>query len=173
VSACAGAERSHILLLGVGNLHRRDDGIGPAIAERLKPRLSPRCRQAVERGDDVARLVTAWEGFDAAFVVDAALSGEAPGTLSVSDGADKRGAAAVRHPSSHGFGLLEAAALSRALGGLPETFRIISVAARDFGQGDGLSPALAARLDALAEEVAAVLPADAFPKEVLPCARTR
>lgn len=154
------------LLLGVGNVHRRDDGIGPALVRRLRPRLPRGWSAAVERGDDIARLLAAWEGADVAFVIDAAMSDRPPGTLAFHD-ADAGGdaAAGAGDPSSHGFGLREAAALSRALGTLPRTFRIVSVAGADFGHGTGLSPELAARLDGLAAAVAARLTEEALAME--------
>lgn len=144
------------LLLGVGNPFRRDDGIGPALVARLGPRLATGCRGVVERGDDISRLIAAWEGIAVACVVDAALSADPPGTLRVHDA---RGWTAGSHdPSSHGFGLAEAIALSRTLGTLPPAFHVVSVAGADFGHGEGLSPTLAARLDAIAMQVAAALP---------------
>lgn len=152
-----GAGAPGIVVIGVGNPHRRDDGIGPALARRLAARLPRHFRHAVERGDDIARLIAAWDGADTAYVIDAALSSEPPGTLTIHDGAAPSESAAPRDPSSHGSGIGEAIALSRALGSLPRTLRVISVVGADFGHGESLSPALAARLDDLTEAIATTL----------------
>lgn len=152
------------LLLGVGNVHRRDDGVGPVLVERLAPRLAPCWRAVLERGDDVAALLAAWEHAGVAFVVDAALADAPPGTLTI-HGETVPFANGHRDPSSHGFGLREAIALSQALGVLPADFAVLSVTGRDFGHGEGFSPGLAARLDALTAEVAAALPPGALVRQ--------
>lgn len=149
------AERAPpMLLLGVGNVNRRDDGIGPALVTRLDRTLPPRWRSAIERGDDVARLLAAWEGAESVLAIDAAVSDAPAGTFALHAAGEGWSEARSRDPSSHGFGLREAVALSLALGTLPPTFLAASVVGIDFGHGTGLSPTLSRRLDVLAEEVA-------------------
>ena len=64
------------------------------------------------------------------------------------------------HPvSSHGLGLGEAIGLARALGRMPGRLVIHAVEAADFGQGVGLTPAVAAAADALTSAVLRDLPA--------------
>ena len=146
-----------MLLLGVGNVNRRDDGIGPALVTRLEADLPPFWRSAIERGDDVARLLATWEGAEGVLAIDAAVSDAPAGTFALHAADEGWSEARSRDPSSHGFGLREAVALSLALDTLPPTFLAASVVGVDFGHGAGLSPALAGRLDALAEELAGAM----------------
>lgn len=153
-----GRARPERLVLGVGNPHRRDDGIGPLLAPRIAARLAGGWRHAAERGDDVACLIAAWEGCADVVVVDAAMMAGAPaGTACLLEGRRAATAAPPGAPSSHGVGLGQAIGLARALGALPPRLRVVLVAGADFGQGDGLSGALTARLEPLAQEIAAAL----------------
>lgn len=145
-----------VLLLGVGNPFRRDDGIGPALVAALAGRAGPWCDVRAERGDDFTRILAAWEGREAAVVVDATDAPLPPGTLRRHDGA-ALAALPAADPSTHGFGLAGALSLSRALGTLPPLVSVLTVTGADFGHGEGLSPPLAARFDALCGALAAAL----------------
>lgn len=158
----AGGPRA--LLLGVGNVHRRDDGIGPFMVRALAPRLGGTQAVAVERGDDPVRLIAAWEGWTSVTVVDAALSSQPPGTLGMHEGVPKVCADMLRCASSHGIGLAGAAELSAMLGTLPPSFRVVTVSGADFGHGEGLSPALAACVPALVDRLLSLLRSDGAPQ---------
>ncbi|MGW6543730.1 hydrogenase maturation protease, partial [Streptomyces massasporeus] len=67
---------ARIAVIGVGNEFRRDDGVGCAVAARLRERAESRAFPAgtvVATCDgDPARLIGLWEGAALAVVVDAA-----------------------------------------------------------------------------------------------------
>lgn len=75
---------TRILVAGLGNIFRGDDGFGVEVAQRLRER--PR-RDGVDIGDfGISGLDLAYalvEGYDAAILVDAARRGLAPGTIFV------------------------------------------------------------------------------------------
>ncbi len=99
---------------------------------------------------DPARLLVLWEGAGHAVVVDACASGASPGTIHRGD------AGRPVHPAStHGFGVADAIALARSLGRLPQRLDIYAIEGADFGYGDGLTPAVAAAVDELADELRA------------------
>ena len=74
----------NILVAAVGNLWRRDDGFGGAVARRLRDRELP---QGVEVADfGTGGLDLAYEvmrGYDALVLIDASRQGGEPGTLYV------------------------------------------------------------------------------------------
>ena len=143
------------LVIGVGNRWRRDDGAGLLVAEAVERLALPGVRVATVEGE-CYRLLDLWAGAGCVFVVDAARGPEAGKVyrLHALDGAlptDLLGA------SSHGFGVLHAVELSRALGRLPLRLNVYGVAGVDFGTGEGLSreatAAVAEAVDALASEL--------------------
>lgn len=159
------------VVIGVGNPFRGDDGVGAAVAERVR-----RDAQASAGGDGVevtcldgepARIVEAWDGAGLAVLVDATRSGTAAGTITRievdlaggdGDGRPDDGLAAG-HPTSgaggtHGAGVGEAAALGRALGRGPRRLVVFGVEGADFGPGPGLSPPVEAALDTVTALVA-------------------
>lgn len=151
-----------VVVVGVGCPYRRDDGVGPAVLARLahmragnRP-LSDLAALTTCDGD-LTRLIGAWEGTATAILVDAAKHGQrgCPGTVRRCDFGSRRLPYAALPASSHGLGLVEAVALSRALDRLPGRLVVYTVEAADTGVGDGLSAAVAASVGAVADRVAA------------------
>ena len=74
--------RPRILIAGVGNVFRGDDGFGGEVARRLIGRPLPesaRIRDFGTRGHDLAYAIL--DGYDAVILVDAVHRGGPPGTL--------------------------------------------------------------------------------------------
>jgi hydrogenase maturation protease len=138
------------VVIGIGNPYRRDDGIGPAFAERLATLVPPDVDVHVLDGEPTA-LLDAWTGAQLAIVVDAVLSTPPqPGQI------HRTNLTALTRSSgtsSHGLGLPEAIELGRALDRLPEHLIIYTVEAADVSYGTDLSPALAAALPQLLDAV--------------------
>jgi hydrogenase maturation protease len=155
-----GAARRPVVVIGVGNEFRRDDGIGPEVLSRLRRRA--RAPGAAGRWDAVrlvdsdgepASVIEAWTGASLAVVVDAVVADPpAPGRLHrvVLGGDELPG---DRQVSSHGLGLGEAVSLGRALGRMPGRLIVHAVQAADVGHGTGLTPAVSAAAAALTEAV--------------------
>jgi hydrogenase maturation protease len=141
-----------IVVIGVGNEFRRDDGIGPAVLSRLRGRIPDGVRLVTSDGEP-ARMIEAWTGASLAVVVDAVLAvPPAPGRVHRIVVGRAPGAQA-RPVSSHGLGLGESIALAQALDRMPERLIVHAVEAADVGFGVGLTPAVAAAADALTAAV--------------------
>ncbi len=146
-----------VVVIGVGNEFRRDDGIGPEVVSRLRGRTADGVELLVSDGEPT-RMIEAWTGASLAVVVDAVLAGPGgPGRLHriVIGRADLPDA---RQVSSHGLGPGDAIALARALGRMPDRLIVHVVEAADVGQGLGLTPAVAAAAQALTDAVLRDLP---------------
>ena len=137
-----------LLVVGLGNTWRSDDGAGPAVARALgdDPRV------LVHEGEPIG-LLDAWEGADEVMVVDAVASGAPPGTVHRLDAAAAPLPAAVARGSTHAFGLAETIELARTLGRLPERLTVYGIEGGCFDAGDDLSPPVRAAVDAVREEL--------------------
>jgi hydrogenase maturation protease len=144
--------RRRVVVVGVGNAYRGDDGVGLAAAGRVRGRVADTVDVLVCEAEP-SRLIEAWEGADAAVVVDAVSSGAAPGTLHRHDASVEALPSRAFRSSTHAFGLGEAIELARALGTLPARVVVLGVEGGDFTAGRGLSPPVAAAVERVAEAV--------------------
>jgi hydrogenase maturation protease len=139
----------------MGSEYRRDDGVGPAVAGRVAQVL-----------DDVAilgpladplDLLGLWDGADLAVVVDAVQSGAEPGTVQLLELETASGSGPAGAPSgttsTHGIGVAGAFRLARAVGSAPKRVVVVGIEGQDFGQGEGLSLAVARAVEDAARHV--------------------
>ena len=141
-----------VVVIGVGNGYRRDDGVGPSVVARLRDRVPEGVELVISEGEP-ADMLEAWAGARLAVVVDAVRAlPSVPGRLHrvVLNTTDAVPATTV---SSHGFGLEAAAALAAALDRLPGRLIVHAVEVADTTQGIGLTPEVAAAADTLAAAV--------------------
>ncbi|EST36453.1 hydrogenase maturation protease [Streptomyces roseochromogenus] len=143
-----------VVVIGVGNPLRGDDGAGPAVVEALRGRVPDDTVLTVSDGEP-ARMLDLWRGADTVVVVEAlrTRSGR-PGELHTLTPEEVAG-----HPagtaSTHAFGLAECLALAEALGRLPQKLVVHAVEVADVALGAGLSEAVRSALPELTDRVAA------------------
>lgn len=142
-----------MIVIGVGNPYRHDDGVGPYVIDRLRERGLPDTVLAVSLGE-TAELIDLWDGEDLAVVVDAVRAVPAhPGRvhrLAVPD------LSAERCRAAHGLDLGEAVELAGVLRRLPRRLVVYTVEAADTDHGLGLTPAVVAAAENLTDEIAAI-----------------
>lgn len=147
-----------IVVIGVGNPYRRDDGVGPAVVDLLYDRRVD--ATLVESDGEAAGLIAAWEERRLAILVDAVRAEPAhPGRvhrLVVPHPAAERARAA----SSHGMDLGESVELARELDRLPGRMVVFAIEAADTGFGRGLTPAVRAAAERVADEIAVEIAAE-------------
>ena len=137
------------LIIGIGNPDRGDDAVGRAVAARLRTRIPGNVR-VVESDGEATNLLAWFSESDEVILIDAAMSGGAPGTIERLDAHDPRLRAARAGMSSHGFGLAEAIELARTLGQLPRGCVVFAIEGRSFALGDRLSPDVEAAIEVVA-----------------------
>ncbi|MFE2064366.1 hydrogenase maturation protease [Streptomyces sp. NPDC059467] len=143
-----------VVVVGVGNPLRGDDGIGPAVVEALRGRIPDDTVLAVSDGEP-ARLLDLWRDADTVIVVEALRTHPArPGELHTLTPAQAAGHARAT-ASTHAFGLGDCLALAEALGRMPPRFVVHAVEAADVGLGERLSDAVRSALPELTTRVAA------------------
>jgi hydrogenase maturation protease len=150
-----------VVVIGVGNPFRCDDGAG-IVAARLLRDLVPDAVEVVEHDGEPATLLDAWEGAATAYVIDAVRADDEPGTIHRIE-LDPHGHTVVpaspRRDSSHALGLGDAVALARALGRLPGRLVLIGVTGRSFEAGDALAEPVRAAVERVVGQLAAEITA--------------
>jgi len=141
--------RSPIVVIGIGNPYRRDDGVGPVVVQRLAAQPI-RGLALVESDGDAATLIEQWRDRQLAVVVDAAHTAvPVPGRIHRLD----LPFAGSPSASSHGLDLGLAVRLAEELGRLPQRLLVLAVEAAQTGYGYGLSPAVAQSVEELVAEL--------------------
>ncbi len=160
-------EISGIFIVGVGNLIRRDDGVGIVVAQRLKQHFhSPHTVSSVippplnnkitviEQCEDVLELLNLWNNNCLVFLIDAVNSGAEPGTIFRIDArAHKIIQPIFRNLTSHTLSLAVAIELGRTLNQLPQEIMVYGIEGKDFNLGEGLSPEVEKASEKVAEQI--------------------
>ncbi|HXR23136.1 MAG TPA: hydrogenase maturation protease [Acidimicrobiales bacterium] len=169
-------QSARVVVAGIGNDMRHDDGAGALVAARalevlgaLGPVTGP--GQEIDGAlssklGEPLDLLGHWDDADLAIVVDAVRSGAPPGTLSLTwfggeaadfqlDGVPASVAKAVacgpgQAPGTHGLGVVGVYRLARAMDQAPRCMVVLGIEGCDFSQGEGLSPSVAAVIDSAA-----------------------
>ena len=142
-----------VVVIGVGNEFRRDDGAGPAVVAGLRDLAPPSVRLVVTDGEPT-RLIEAWAGAALAVVVDA-VRAEPPRPGRAHRFVLDRPRAMGRPASSHGLGLDDAISLAVALDRMPARLIVHAIEAADLTQGPGLTPPVAAAVRTVARAILA------------------
>ena len=139
-----------IVIIGVGNEYRSDDGAGIAVARRLRAR-SPSGVTILEESGEGAALIQAWQGATWVMLVDAVRSGAPPGTIHCLDARAAAVPTGFFHYSSHAFSVAEAVELARSLDQLPLHLFVYGIEGSNFAAGVSLSPAVEQAVEAVVE----------------------
>jgi hydrogenase maturation protease len=126
------------LIIGIGNEYRSDDAVGLVVARRLKERLADSVT-ILEQSGDGAALMEVWRGAETVIIIDAMMSGAAPGTIRRFDASAQQIPKSGFCCSTHAFGVAEAIELARALGNFPQHLVVYGIEGKNFAAGVGLS----------------------------------
>lgn len=138
------------LIIGCGNPDRGDDAAGLLAARRLR---ELGC-QAVEYTGEGTGLLDFFEGTAEVVLVDAAVTGAAPGTVHVWESPGALPQWDALGGSTHHFGIAEGLRLAAALGCLPERLVIYGIEGRRFGIGEAPSPEVIRAVEEVARRIA-------------------
>jgi hydrogenase maturation protease len=144
---------SPILVIGIGNEYRSDDGVGLVVARELRARNLPNT-QIIERSGDGATLMEAWETASVVILIDATSSGSKPGTIYRFDAATQSIPTGLSFHSTHAFSVAEAIGLARTLNQLPPLLLVYAIEGGNFSAGVSLSPQVQSAAREVVERVA-------------------
>lgn len=140
----------HIIVLGLGNLIRSDDGVGVhAVRQLLEDRRVPENVEVLDGGTLGLQLLPSIEEATHLLAIDAVRAGASPGTIHRFDIADMQPLPGT--PSVHQLGFADLLAALRLLEKFPKHMILLGVQPEETGWGDRLSPSVQASLPGLIE----------------------
>jgi hydrogenase maturation protease len=137
------------LIIGCGNTERGDDAAGVLVARRLRELGA----NAFEHSGEGLALMESWEGYDSVILIDAVVTGVAPGAITVWDANLSPITGDTRGRTTHTFGVAEAVELARVLGRLPHRLSIYGIEGRKFELGSAPSPEVAQVVERLVQQL--------------------
>lgn len=140
------------LIVGIGNPDRGDDTVGCEVVRRLRGH-TPEGVEVLHHSGEATRLLSLLQEADVAILVDAAVSGVAPGTVRRFDAGARALPSGLAEVSSHGFGLAQAIELARALDAMPRRCIVYAIEGRRFEPGVRVSPEVARAATEVAESI--------------------
>lgn len=141
-----------LLIIGVGNPYRGDDGAGVLAARRLKD-AGRDTFTVLEHSGEGTSLMETWKCADAVILMDAVSSGGPPGTIYRLEPALQRLPARMFQNSTHAFSLPQAIEMARALDDLPTALIVFGIEGRNFQAGVELSNEVSKALPDLVRRV--------------------
>jgi hydrogenase maturation protease len=147
-----------IVLIGIGQTLRGDDGAGPASVQwwekkyyRNAPDPSIRILYAETPGLSLLEFL---EGFDAAVFVDSIQTGRPPGSISIFNPVPSPEKMVSSGKTAHGIGLLETLAIANRTGHpLPSRLILVGIEAARFDIGEDLDPVVRSALPQAAKAI--------------------
>ncbi len=134
-------KRGAVLVVGVGAEFGGDDSVGRYAVRRLASEGGlPAHVDVTEASGEGTVLMSLWKGYGAVFIVDAASSGAAAGTVHRFDTVEDAVPTGFFRYSTHAFGVAEALALARILDELPPRCVVYGIEGRDFAHGAPRAP---------------------------------
>jgi hydrogenase maturation protease len=128
-----------VIIIGIGNEYRGDDGAGLVAAEILKAENLADVEIKIESGEG-AILLESWQGYRTAILIDAARGGAIPGTIHRFEiQAEPLPRSMFNSCSSHAFSVVEAIEMGKLLNRLPQKLIVYGIEGKSFGMGLGLS----------------------------------
>lgn len=148
--------RAPVLVLGIGNILLRDEGIGPRVAQLLQAAALPAGVEVCDGGTAGFNLIDVLAGRRKVIVIDALDAGHAPGSIVRLTPQDLT---RQDRPnlSLHDLGLLEALDMAQQLGEAPQEVVIFGIQPQDLSCGLDLSPTIRACVPELVNLVLAEL----------------
>jgi len=145
--------RAEVILLGLGNLLRRDEGLGIRALERLRACYTlPKTVQLVDGGTLGLELLSYLEGTERVLILDAVLTNGPPGTLLRVAGEQIPSFFGMR-TSAHEIALADLLAVMKLRGNEPRDLVLWGMQPAALEPGWELSEPVAAYLDALVAAV--------------------
>jgi hydrogenase maturation protease len=164
----AAAAPSPVVVLGLGNLLRSDEGLGIHALRRLRERYHlPEWVRPVDGGTLGLELLSYLEDAEHVLVLDAALADGPPGTLLRVVGADTPAYFGMR-TSPHEIALPDLLAVAKLRGSAPPDLVVLGMRPERITLGWELSPVIEGSLDSLVD--AAVLELQGWGVDVVPAA---
>jgi len=142
-----------MLIIGVGNLLLRDEGVGVRVAQELQKRTLPAGVEVCDGGVGGIGLLDYFREASKLLLIDAAEMSLKPGTVARFTPQEVKDFGSGVRFSTHDVGLAEVLKLAKALGLCPPEVVIIGIQPKEISWGEELSPAIQASIPQVVEMV--------------------
>jgi len=135
-----------IIILGLGNLLYKDEGIGIHLIRELEKMKLPPNLELIDGGVGSLDILLSLENIDKLIIIDALKGGGAPATVYRIDYQELEAEIDFNNLSLHQLSLLEVLSLIKKLGKLPPKVLIIGVEPKEISPGLNLTSRLKEKL---------------------------
>ncbi|RKY41448.1 MAG: Ni,Fe-hydrogenase maturation factor [Candidatus Omnitrophota bacterium] len=135
-----------IIILGLGNLLYKDEGIGIHLIRELEKMKLPPNLELIDGGVGSLDILLSLENIDKLIIIDALKGGGAPATVYRIDYQELEAEIDFNNLSLHQLSLLEVLSLIKKLGKLPSKVLIIGVEPKEISPGLNLTSRLKEKL---------------------------
>lgn len=142
----------NIIIVGIGNQYRGDDGAGWAVIDGLPASVGSSIKLVKLRGD-IAALIEIFSSYAKVYVVDACLGSSLVGTWQRIDLHQQAIPNENPQTSTHGFGLSQAISIAKNLDQLPEKLILYALSGDTYGFCDTLSPPVVKSVDQVIQAI--------------------
>ncbi|MBS3905061.1 MAG: hydrogenase maturation protease [Simkania sp.] len=142
----------NLLVIGIGNPFRGDDGIGWAVVAALMGKVPAEIQLRKSRGD-IAELIELFSMYRAVYLIDACRMDAAPGVWQRIDAHLQPLLLDNTQTSTHGISISQAIALAKTLHQLPSTLIVYAINGDRYNISTTLSPPVAQVIDTVAEHI--------------------
>lgn len=144
--------KKSILILGIGNILMKDDGVGVRVAEKMMEMHLPHDVEVMDGGVQGLNLLYYIEGRKKVIVIDTVSTGEPPGTIyRFNENALVQKKELLR--SSHDIDFVDVIKTSEFMGTKPDEVLFIGIEPENIDEGMELSPKIEARIPKIIELV--------------------
>jgi hydrogenase maturation protease len=155
-----------MLIIGVGNLLLKDEGVGVHVAQELQKRTLPAGVEVCDGGVGGIGLLDYFREASKLLLIDAAEMSLNPGAIVRFTPQNVKDFVSGVKFSTHDVGLAEVLKLGKALGLCPEDVVIIGIQPKEISWGAELSPEIQASLPQVVEMVMKEISSSFFAAEI-------
>ncbi len=139
-----------LIIAGIGNPYRGDDGAGWAVIDALLNRVNASVHLR-KVGGDIAELLDIFGAYSKVYLVDASFALSSISSWERIDALQQALPEENGQTSTHGLGVAQAVAFAKNLDLLPAKLIIYAIAGGHFEMSDGLTPVVAQAVSLVTE----------------------
>jgi hydrogenase maturation protease len=144
---------SNVIVVGIGNEFRSDDGVGPYAVRLFRERTRGEIK-VVDGVPDGFALIETWDNSSHVIVIDCTVSENNPGTIYRFDAFKEEIPSGLFDGfSTHSISIVDAIELAGTLGRLPESLTVYGIEGSDYSSGTQLSPEVKKAADQLVDQI--------------------
>lgn len=145
-------DEKEILIVGIGNPFRSDDGVGHYVIDQLQSYRGSSI-DFLKITSNSLHLIDIWKSRELVIVIDAISANHIPGTIIEMNSIDESLLVVHSESSTHNLGLKETFLMAKALNVLPNQLKVIGIQGKNFDVGVALSSEVHLAADQLVNQL--------------------